>query len=150
MDDMATVDQMKRISALKLGVLERPYFVSQVQQKLPNAKIVLLQSPRGFFNDGHTLDAMLMSAEAGSAWTLMYPEYSVLIPPKLLSKIPVAFPVGRNDERLAKVLGGWLDLKRRDGSIETLYQHWILGNTATGKQKRWSVLDNMILAKHND
>lgn len=144
MDRLATVDRLKQISSLTLGVLERPYFVSQVQQKLPNAKIVLLSSPRDFFIGGQSYDAMLMSAEAGSAWTLMHPEYSVIVPPKLLSKIPVAFPVGRNDERFAKVLGGWIDLKRRDASIDKLYQHWILGKTANGNQKRWSVLDNVI------
>lgn len=144
MDRLATVEQMKQIPSLTLGVLERPYFVSQIKQKLPNAKIVLLPSPRDYFKGSQSYDAMLMSAEAGSAWTLMHPSYSVLIPPKLLSKIPVAFPVGRNDERFANVLGGWIDLKRRDGSIDKLYQHWILGKTANGNQKRWSVLDNVI------
>lgn len=64
-----------------------------------------------------------MSAEGGSAWTHMYPDYTVVVPRDVFLQIPVAFPMGRNDVRLAEVPGGGLELKKRDGAMDKLYEH---------------------------
>ena len=33
----------------------------------------------------------------------------------------------------------WIGLKRRDGFIDRLYDHWILGRTAAVRAPRWSI-----------
>jgi hypothetical protein len=38
----------------------------------------------------------------------------------------------------------WIDLKRKDGTIDELFGHWILGRSATPHQRRWSILDDVI------
>jgi hypothetical protein len=38
----------------------------------------------------------------------------------------------------------WIDLKRKDGTIDDLFAHWIMGRNATPHVRRWSVLDNVL------
>ena len=38
----------------------------------------------------------------------------------------------------------WIELKKKDRTIATLYDHWILGKHAVPKQPRWSVLRNVL------
>lgn len=55
---------------------------------------------QGYFTDkNHSYDALVFSAEAGSTWTLLYPEFCVVIPQPDV-RVPVAFPVAPGDERL--------------------------------------------------
>jgi len=35
-------------------------------------------------------------------------------------------------------------LKRRDGTIDALHQHWILGRDAVGRRPRWSVIRDVL------
>jgi proton glutamate symport protein len=34
-------------------------------------------------------------------------------------------------------------MKRRDGTLDTLYDHWILGKNAERRTPRWSVVRNV-------
>ena len=47
---------------------------------------------------GHA-DALALPAERGSAWTLMYPAYSVVVPGPDPIRVPLAYPIGKRDER---------------------------------------------------
>jgi hypothetical protein len=38
---------------------------------------------------------------------------------------------------LARFLGTWIDLQRKNGTIQALYDHWILGRDARPRQPRW-------------
>ena len=67
-------ERVRKIKSLKVGVLDVPYYVAKVRDYLPNAEIVTLASPRQFFRGEVELDALAYSAEAGSAWTLVYPQ----------------------------------------------------------------------------
>ena len=67
-----------------------------------------------------------------------------MVPGPGLSKIPLAYPIARHDERLASFLNNWIELKRRDGTIDQLYRHWILGQTASTPHPRWSVMRDVL------
>ena len=59
---------------------------------------MLLNSPREFFEGKHDdLDALVYSAEAGSAWTLLYPAYTVAIPQPDILAVPLAYGIARGD-----------------------------------------------------
>ena len=62
--------------------------------------------------------------------TLLHPAYSVVVPQPDTIKLPIAYPVARGDERWLTFVNTWLELKRRDGTIDALYRHWILGEHA--------------------
>ena len=65
-----------------------------------------------------TWTALAMPAERGSAWTLLYPQFSVVVPEPGIVKIPLAYPIGRHDEAFASFINTWIDLKRKDGTID--------------------------------
>ena len=82
---------------------------------------------------------MAFPAERGSAWTLLYPQYSVVVPDGALVKVPLAYPIGRSDEAFATFLNTWIELKRKDGTLDSLYKYWVLGQNAAPRQPRWSI-----------
>ena len=37
-------------------------------------------------------------------------------------------------------VSNWIDLKRKDGTIDSLYESWILGSASRSKEPRWSII----------
>lgn len=136
---------LQRLKRPRIGVLNVPYYVDKLKHYLPQAQIVLLESPRDFFGKrGKELDAMLGTAEAGSAWTLIHPEFSVAIPKPDVLAAPIAYAVAADAEELMALVDTWLELKRQDKTIEKLYQHWILGGGARPREPRWSIVRDVL------
>jgi ABC-type amino acid transport substrate-binding protein len=106
---------------------------------------VTLDSPREFFTRGKgELDALLYSSEAGSAWTLVYPEYTVAVPRPDVLTVPIACAVARGESEMVIFLSQWIALKKRDGTLESLYDYWILGRPPEHKSARWSVIRDVL------
>jgi ABC-type amino acid transport substrate-binding protein len=106
---------------------------------------VQLESPRDFFKDkGEELDALFFLAEAGSAWTLIYPAYTVVVPQPDPVAIPAVYPMARNDQYLVDFINASLELKKRDGTVDAVFEYWILGKGATRKTQRWSIIRNVL------
>ncbi len=93
---------------------------------------------------GRTMDAFALSAERGSAWTLLHPELSVAVPLPGLVKVPLAYPIARRDDAFATVVNTWIDLKTKDGLVERLYNRWILGRIEGERKPRWSVMRDVL------
>lgn len=143
--EFSSRDAVRRLKAPRVGVPDVPYYLNKVRDYLPQATLVVLPSIREFFETrGEDLDAFVFSAEAGSAWTLLYPAYSVAIPQPDVLAIPLAYPMARGDAELVRVINTWIELKKKDKTIAALYDHWILGKNAVPKQPRWSVLRNVL------
>jgi Na+/H+-dicarboxylate symporter len=137
-----TVQEMK---GLRIGIPDTPYYISLVHRLLPHAEIVPLSTARVFFKDkGEELDAFVFSAESGSAWTLIYPDYSVVVPLPDPIAVPVAYAVARGDHDMLEFLNIWLGLKKRDGTIKKINDHWILGKGAGKQEPRWSVVRDVL------
>jgi Na+/H+-dicarboxylate symporter/ABC-type amino acid transport substrate-binding protein len=136
---------IRRLVAPRIGVLNIPYYIDKVHQYLPQAILLVLDSAREFFESrGEELDALVFSAESGSAWSLRYPAYTVAIPQPDVLAVPLAYPMARGDQELVNFINTWLELKKKDGTIAAFYDHWILGKYAVPKQPRWSVLHNVL------
>lgn len=88
---------------------------------------------------GSTLDALLVEVEIGTAWSLLHPEYTVVVPPSSVLKMPSGFAVAKGQHTLAALLGRWIAAKRATGEIQTAYDYWILGKGAEKKPPRWSI-----------
>jgi len=111
---------------------------------LPNTDVVLLETYSDFFTDNPKgVDALVISAEAGSAWTILYPAYSVVVPePHLKSNVALAMPLDSSD--FENFVNDWLQLKQTSGIIEKLYNKWILGTKVEQKKGRWSIGQNLL------
>ena len=122
-----------------------PYYTAALHRRLPDAHLRRVPTIDGMFTGaGAHADAMALPAERGSAWTLRYPEYSVVVPGPDLIKVPLAFGMPRGESDLAAFVNTWIDLKRRDGAIDELYRYWILGQNAAPAAPRWSIIRNVL------
>ena len=138
-------DQIRAMRGLRVGVLSAPYFLRRAKAELPDAEIVPIARVDDMFTPHDPpIAAFLAAAERGSAYTLLHPEYSVVVPEPGEMKVPLAYVVAGRDQALATVLNTWVELKRRDGTIATLFSHWILGRDASTHQPRWSIARNVL------
>jgi Na+/H+-dicarboxylate symporter len=110
-----------------------------VKRYFPNTEVVLLKTYSDFFTDNPKgVDALVISAEAGSAWTILYPAYSVVVPePHLKANAAFAIPLVTLD--FEDFINDWLQMRQTSGIINNLYKKWILGVTTEQKTGRWSV-----------
>ena len=90
------------------------------------------------------VQALALPAERGSAWTLMYPAYSVVVPEPGLVKVPLAYPIAEHDQAFAAFVNTWIDLKKKDGTLDALYRYWILGQDPAARRPRWSVIHDVL------
>jgi Na+/H+-dicarboxylate symporter/ABC-type amino acid transport substrate-binding protein len=138
-------DAIRARDDLTIAVPDVPYYVSQLRELLPRAVIQVHTAIEPLFDRKAThADAVALPAERGSAWTLMYPQYSVVVPGPDPIRVPLAFPIGKRDERLASFVNTWIALKRKDGTLDAAYKHWILGQDAAPRQPRWSIVRNVL------
>jgi Na+/H+-dicarboxylate symporter/ABC-type amino acid transport substrate-binding protein len=144
-NDFSSREAVQSLKAPKIGIPNVPYYIAKIRNYLPQARLVTLGSPREFFRKRSSdLDAFAYSAEAGSAWTLIYPEYSVVVPLPDTIAVPLAYPTARGDREMVDFLNGWISLKKKDGTIEEVFNYWILGHGAHKKGPRWSVIRNVL------
>ena len=122
----------------RLGVVgERR--AKSVKRYLPNSEIVLLKTYSDFFTDNPKgADALVISAEAGSAWTILHPAYSVAVPePHVKANAAFAMPLAALD--FENFVNDWLQMRQTSGMIDKLYYKWILGVKVEQKKGRWSI-----------
>jgi len=130
---------------LRIAALDLPYYRSMLKQAFPRAAVERVGSPREFFKaEPGRYDALLFSAEAGSAWTLVHPQFSVVIPKPRVVRTQLAFALPRPADKLAAYVDTWVSLRAQDGAIEALYDYWILGQGAEPDEPRWSVVRNLL------
>jgi Na+/H+-dicarboxylate symporter/ABC-type amino acid transport substrate-binding protein len=144
-EEFSSRANVKKHAKLRLAIINAPYYVSKAKEYLPQAELVLIDSPRQFFaGNNQDLDGLVYSAEAGSAWTLLYPAFSVVVPQPDVLAVPLSYGMPRGDRELADFVDTWIDLKTKDQTIRTLYDYWILGRTGVERAPRWSIIRNVL------
>jgi Na+/H+-dicarboxylate symporter/ABC-type amino acid transport substrate-binding protein len=145
-DLYASWESIRERGALTIAVPNVPYYVRKLRDLLPRATIQVHSATiKPLFDRAVThADAVVLPAERGSAWTLMYPAYSVVVPGPDPIRVPLAYPIGKRDQRLATFVNTWIALKRKDGTLDAAYKHWILGQSAAPRQPRWSIVRNVL------
>ena len=143
-DQFASWDVIRARGHLRLAVPNLPYVLAKLRAELPGAEIVPFDSIAEVIGGKPPVDGIVYTAEGGSAWTLLHPQFSVVVPGPRLMKMPLAYPVAARDQALANLISTWIELKRKDGTVEELYAHWILGRDATPKSPRWSIARDVL------
>ena len=145
-DRFVTWSDIQARSNLRLGIPAVNYYVEKVSGGLPRVKLIPFRSVDAMFKGpaAADLDGLVMTAERGSAWTLLHPEYSVVVPTPGLYKVPLAYPIARHDAAFAAFIDSWIDLKKKDGTVQRLYDYWILGRNAASARPRWSIIRNVL------
>ena len=137
---------IRDLGAFPVTIPDSPYYIDRVKTRAPALKLQVVESIKQI-EDGlkkGTFDAVVLPAERGSVLTLLYPKYTVVLPEPGIVKIPLAYPLPRRDQEWMQFVNTWIELKRRDGTIDALYGHWILGKQTGKRQPRWSVIRNLL------
>jgi Na+/H+-dicarboxylate symporter/ABC-type amino acid transport substrate-binding protein len=133
-----------RAQELTIAVADLPYYARLLRDLLPRATFTVTTDVESMITSGSRVDALALPAERGSAWTLKYPAYAVVVPGPAPIAVPLAYPIGRGDERLQRFVNTWIALKRKDGTIDATYRHWILGEDVTPRRPRWSIARDVL------
>ena len=143
--EFTSIEQVASTEGLKIAVLDDPSLISSLERTLPRAEILPVHSYNQFFagNIG-TWDGIVMSAEAGSAWTLLYPDYTVVVPRPDPHIYPIGFVVAPGNQQLLNYLNSWITMTRKTIFMQRIYDRWILGKGAREKTPRWSVIRNVL------
>ena len=136
---------LQNSESLRIGLSSHiPYYEAKILGLLPQAEIVPLDSTRQFLeSDGKDLDAMVVAAEAGAAWTLLYPHFSLAIPKPVVA-VPMAYIMPDGDRKFVEVFNAWLNLKEKDGTIRSLFDYWVQGKVETVQPPRWSIIRDVL------
>ncbi len=140
-------DLIKDIPDLKIAVIKGSFFAERAPKVFPDKKdfqIVELDSAAEYFNGKHVdVDGLVISAESGSAWTLLWPQFTVANPLKGETRVPLYYLTAADPE-FEKFLQNWLTLKRADGTYQQLYRHWILGEDLQTQKPRWCIIRDVL------
>ena len=105
----------------------------------------MIDSPRPYLRGQRPdLDAVVISAESGSAWSLIYPAYSVAVPMPRVIRAPTAYPVAQGDTGFARFLSRWIDIKEKGGDLDRLFKHWIEGADSAEVDHRWCIARDVL------
>lgn len=145
-NEFRSAQAVHQMPELRLGIIQSdPAFMRQAAQRFPNAELSSITSPRQFLRGQQSeLDAVVYSAEGWSAWTLIYPGFSVVIPHPLATRVPLGYPLPNNDSAWSRYVSEWISLKQKNGTLHALSQHWIQGGGAAATEPRWSIIRNVL------
>lgn len=144
-DEFAEFYDIQAMKTLNLGVGKSKYYQEMVKEYFPNAELTQINNIRQFLKGNHEqVDAVIYSTEAGSAWAMLYPNYSAVIPKGLKLRAPVAFALPKGQLDYVQYVNTWLKLKKENGFQEKVYDYWILGENPKAKKPRWSVMKDVL------
>ncbi len=146
--DFDTLDRIRKQRGLRIGV---PLDTTQIAYSLEHyfggtdAEFISIEFWNPYFEGKHPeVDAFVLPAEHASGWTLLHPEYTVVVPQPNPVKVPTAFGVALGADELVQVINEWIVYADNAGIIDQAYAYWITGQGAQNQQPRWSILRNVL------
>jgi Na+/H+-dicarboxylate symporter/ABC-type amino acid transport substrate-binding protein len=145
-DEFAELSVIRKQRGLRIAVPRSAlHYEVLLKRSLPYAEMVPIDSVRTFFrNQIADLDAMAYFAETGSAWTLVYPDFSVAVPRGLRMKGSTAFALPQGQPQFFRFIDNWLELSELNGTTDRFYRHWILGLDDGRLEPHWSIMRNVL------
>jgi len=113
---------------LIIGIPEIFYSENVVKRYFENTTAWEISTPRLFFREKYQhIDGMLFGAATASAWTLINPEYTVIVPKPARPEISMAFAINTNDSAFEIFMRNWILMKQKNNDIDHLFHYWIAG-----------------------
>ena len=140
--EFSSIQAIRQIKNLRIAVPAGALDASKIANYFPQAQIVPVQHADDFFLNENA-DALWTTAEEGSAWSLLYPAYSVVVPSPGISQELLGYAIAKNNSEMLDVLHLWLTLAKENGTAQKLYDYWILGKQ-TSPVYHWSVIRDVL------
>lgn len=135
-----------RIRSARIAVVgDDSFFTRRIRRRYPQFELVPLPSLRAYFEGrAPDVEAVVMSAEAASAWSLLYPNHAVVVPRPNPIGVPLAYPIAGRDAAFLRFLDHWIDFKQADGTVDELKSYWIYGKDTTRRPPRWCIARDVL------
>jgi hypothetical protein len=141
--DFRTLGAIQALGRVRLGFEAGGLVVQTGRDLITGVEVVEIEREQDFLEGRVDVDAVLTTAEEGAVTTMLHPLFSVVVPEGVQVMVPLVFAV-QESEGLGRLVDTWIRLKREDGMIDVLYEHWILGKRTKVKTARWSVVRNVL------
>jgi len=130
---------------LKIAAVGNYAIMDNLKKKFHKVEFIKIKKDKEFFQDvNEQYDGLLISLEAGKAWTLLYPEYTAIYRKDLVESFPASYALAQSNISLLNFMNSWLELQKGSGKIDSIYDYWIQGHNASPKQPRWSVIKDVL------
>ena len=144
-NDFSTWDEIQARADLTVAIAGARHYERLLGELMPEATIVRLPSLRDYFTGkSQGADALVTSAETGSAWTLVYPQFAVAVPQPDPIAIPIGYATPLGEPALGSYVDAFVRLMAKDGTVQMLFAHWFEGKTTTTRVRRWSVIGDVL------
>jgi len=144
-DDFSNLYDIQSLEKLNIGIAKSQYFQRIAKEHFPNAQLTEITDVRQFLKGKHQeVDVMLFSAEVAASWSMLYPEFSAIVPKGLTIKAPVGLVLPKEQDAYVEFINTWLRLKRDNGFQSKVYDYWILGKDPKAKTPRWSIMSDVL------
>jgi len=119
-----------RNKTLTIGIPETFFYQKAVERNFIYNDAWEISTPRLFFREKYQhIDGMLFGAAAASAWTLLHPDYTVVVPKPVIAPLSMAFPMNHNDQAFELFMRNWIEMKQQSKVIDKLFDYWISNKT---------------------
>ena len=146
--EFETLEALRQSRGLTIGVpLSREQLRISLDHYFRDAPvdIVTIDFWQPFFEGKHPeMDAFLMPAEHAATWTLMHPQYSVVVPQPNPITVPSGFGVPLDADGLVEFINEWIVFAESAGILRRGYNYWVLGQGARNYTPRWSIMHDVL------
>ena len=144
-EELSRRDVINANPELRIAFPDEPYYLSQAERFLPNATIIPVPDVEAFLEaEPGEYDAMLYVGEVVGVYSLLHPEFGVVVPQPPFPGAPAVYKLPLGEPEWLAIANGWLTLKRVDGTIDRLFEYWILGRQQSSDQPRWSIARDVL------
>ncbi len=130
---------------VKLVVRKGTSYEALARSIVPSDQIAVIESYEDYVQN-YPNDVLLRGQPQSIAWSLNYPNFTVVIPKVEISQDSLGYPVALGSDRMLCYLNQWLLLKKNEHFTQHQYDLWVLGKTenATPKKRRWSIIRDVL------
>ena len=150
-DRFSSAEKIAEVDSFTICYFERKEVAEEYATSFKHANTAPITDLSQFFNpsenDSIHYDAYLTSAERASALTILYPGFRVVNPLPYHINNALVFPIA-NSNIWKKYIDNWIEFRKQDGTIDRIYNQWILGHEYKKKERNWNLYDDIIVPKY--
>ena len=145
-ETFANSARLREEPRLRLAVYQAPEWAARLKSLLPQAEVTGIASIQEFIDaPAGRFDAMYTGFDRASAFSLLYPQFSAVVPEPGGGSEPVVLMVPRGEEELLDLVSAVLEVARSSGVLERKLDYWVHGLGAREEAgPRWSVARDVL------
>jgi len=130
---------------VKLVVRKGTSYEALARTLVPPSQIAVIDNYEEYVQN-YPNDVLLRGQPQAIAWSLNYPNFTVVAPKPEISKDSLGYAVALGSDQMLCYLNQWLTLKKNEHFTQHQYDLWVLGKTETEtpQPRRWSIIRDVL------